>query len=139
MLGGGHPVGGATPAGTGSTLAYIGDFVYANSGAIAAGGAATPITQLEFTTSGDRVIVGEIVLNGNVKQDDQDTGATCAFEIFLNGETILRTKVDTLQEDQPASMVMPILIPPQSKVKVTAMCANTVGKTTVNLVGRHYA
>jgi hypothetical protein len=139
MLGGGNPVGGAVAVGTGSTLAYIGDFVYANSGAIDSAGAGNAVTQMEFTTAGDRVIVGDIVLNGSVKQDDQDTGATCSFEIFLNGETILRTKVDTLQEDQPASMVIPILIPPQSKVKITAMCANTVGKTTVNLVGRTYA
>ena len=144
MLAGGSGPGGfnavpsGNPTGTGSSLNYIGQFVYANSGGISAGGSGNAITQMEFTTSGNRVIVGEFALNGAVLSSDQDTGSTCAFEIFLNDEVILKTKVDTLQEDQPASMVFPVVIPPQSKIKITAMCSNTNGQTTVNLVGRHY-
>jgi len=140
LVGGGgtaNTVGGGAPAGTGSTLAYIGDFVYANSGAIAAVETAT--TQLEFTTSGDRVIVGELLLNGSCSQSDEETGNTCLFVVSLNNEVISMVKVDTLSEDTPSNYVLPILIPPQSKVKVTALCSNTVGETTVNIVGRHYA
>ena len=136
MLGGGNPVGSSVPAGTGSTLAYIGDFVYANSGAIQA--AETPTKQLEFTTSGDRVIVGKFNFNGSVKQDDEETGNTCAFVLSLNGEVISMVKVDTLSEDTPSNFVLPVIIPPQSKVSITALCSNTLGQTTVNLVGRTY-
>jgi len=138
MLGGGNPVGSAVPAGTGSTLAYIGDFVYANSGAIDAVDSGF-VTQLEFTTAGDRVIVGELTLNGAILNSDVDTGSTCAFEILLNEETIFKTKVNTLSEETPGSIVVPIIIPPQSKIKITARCTNTNGQTTVNLVGRTYA
>jgi len=135
MLGGGNPVGGATPGGTG-TLTYVGDYAYANSGGIAA--ATSTTTQIEFDTGGNSLILGELILNGAVLESDQDTGSTCAFEVFLNGETILLTKVDTLQEDTPASMVFPILIPPQSNIKITAKCSNTNGFTTVNIIGRVY-
>ena len=137
ISGAGNPLGGGAPAGTGSTLAYVGDFVYVNSGAINA--AETATLQMEFFTSGDRLIVGEFMLNGSISQSDEETGNSCVFAIFLNDEVISLVKVDTLQEDMPANYKLPILIPPQSKVKVTALCSNTVGQTTVNLVGRQYA
>tara|TARA_R110002110_G_scaffold368376_1_gene578168 strand:- start:173 stop:586 length:414 start_codon:yes stop_codon:yes gene_type:complete len=136
MLGGGNPVGGAIPAGVGSTLSYIGDFVYANSGVIAASETATK--QLEFTTSGNSVIVGKFNFNGSVSQTDEETGNSCIFVLSLNGEVISMVKVDTLQEDMPANFVLPVIIPPQSKILITALCSNTVGQTTVNLTGRVY-
>ena len=128
----------ANPAGTGvSQLAYIGDFIYANSGAVDAANSDFA-TQLEFTTAGNRVIVGNFTLNGAILNSDVDTGSTCAFEILLNNETILKTKVNTLSEETPGSIVVPIIIPPQSKIKVRARCTNTNGQTSVNLTGRTY-
>ena len=131
------PISAANPAGTGvSQLAYIGDFVYANSGVVDA--AEQPVTMMEFTTAGNRVIVGKFNFNGSIKQDDEETGNTCAFVLSLNGEVISMVKVDTLSEDTPSNFVLPVIIPPQSKVSITALCSNTLGQTTVNLTGRTY-
>ena len=135
--GAGNVAGSSNPSGTSSGLHYIGDFVYANSGAIAA--AETATTQLEFSTGANRLVLAEIAFNGSVSQSDEETGNSCIFLLSLNSEVISMVKVDTLQEDMPANFILPVLIPPQSNVKITALSSNTVGETSVNIVGRHYA
>ena len=53
--GAGNPVGGSNPAGTGSSINYIGNHVYAYSGPVATGNSL--VTQLDFTTGNAYLIL----------------------------------------------------------------------------------
>ena len=59
--GAGNVAGGANPSGTGTSLNYIGNHAYANSGVIQTETSAAP--HLNFTTGGE-YIVGELELQG---------------------------------------------------------------------------
>ena len=117
-------------------LTTIGDYVYAYSGQVAANNTGLA-PNLSFTTGND-IIVGKIVLNGNMVLTDEETGSTCLFSIYFNDQVVMITKVDTLSEDTPASQVLPFLIPPLTSVLVSAICSNNLGNTTVSIVGKHY-
>ena len=115
MLGGGNPVGGSNPAGTGSSINYIRTenqiLAYAYSGevSIVAGGGTADTVMLKFAT-GNETIDGTIMVGLN------DNGApTVNLEAVLNGEVIYGIKFDA---GGPASFIadtpLYILIPPYS-------------------------
>ena len=90
MLGGGNPVSGANPAGTGQNLNYIGKHAYAFSGVVtdnSSGSAAT--TVLKFTT-GNAYIVAKLTVT-----NDESGNAPIYLEAFTNGEKIIRAVSDS--------------------------------------------
>lgn len=112
MLGGGNPVGGANPAGTGGSVNFVGDHAYAYSGIFSA--STTESNMLKFNT-GNSYIVAQFCWGYNVQ-----TGSDIIFRVKIDGETVFTTiwadATITYGKDQP----VPILLPPNSNITVTA-------------------
>ncbi len=134
--GAGNVSGGANPAGVGSSLTYIGDHCYANSGAITvedSGNAGT--TLLDFTT-GNAYIVAEIHMFND--QANALSVRQSAAKISYDSQTI--ALIVGSAEDAPVSQTTDIHIPPFTNVKVEVISAqgDSDNFTTVSIVGRVY-
>jgi len=107
MLGGGNPVAGASPAGIGQRLNYIGEHAYATSGMIP-GSTSSNTTYLEFET-GNGYIVGEL--------QQGSTNETTRKTVFVSydSQTVIQMDVDNAY---PFPNDYKLLIPPHTKVKI---------------------
>jgi len=96
MLGGGNPVSGSNPSGTGATLQYVGGNVYAGwSGQVIATNS-TDANFMDFTT-GNRAL--KAILSYSV--DTTSSGnSTVGFEIKINNEIIYKVVIGV--DDGPA-------------------------------------
>jgi hypothetical protein len=112
--GAGNPVGG-NPAGVGTSLNYIGDHVYANSGTIPA--SQTPQTILEFST-GSKYIVG--ILNAMpVTNFTTVDGAETTFQLSINDEVIAIQMFHNNASDTGGNFwELNVILPPYSNVKL---------------------
>jgi len=127
----------ASVAQVGLGIRYIGQHAWALSGQF--GTANTEFTMLEFTT-GSGYISGEFTLNAAVRMDLVDVGAICAFSIKLNGEVVSKVKIDTNDKDMQSQGYQRLIIPPFTKVLVSANCSENTDneKVTVTFAGRVY-
>jgi len=132
--GGAGNVAGSNPAGIGSSLNYIGNHVYANSGTYEAKN--TTQTVLEFTT-GNNYIVGTLQLNSAVQYSNASVRQSAA-KISFDSQII--ALILGSAEDAPVSQTTDILIPPFTNVKVEVISAQSDSDnfTTVSIVGRVY-
>ena len=90
--GGGAPnVAGSNPAGTGTSLNYIGDHVYAYSGTFQSLNATA--TMLQFTT-GSEYIKGQLVCNGAIdfSTGNIDSGVVTGFKISIDDQVVSLVK-----------------------------------------------
>ena len=132
--GGGAPnVAGGNPAGTGTTLNYVSDFVYAHSGVIDVDNNET--TLLDFTTSGSGVIEATFSFF-YIENQTEDY----LYQVKFNNEIILGYNVDSSKAFQK-DLVTKLVIPPETRVTVTATnVSNTNSREqTATIVGRVYA
>ena len=134
MLGGGNPVGGSNPAGTGSSINYIGNHAYAYSGVIGATNSGT--TYLKFVTS-NQYIVGTVQANYTTQNADDMT-----YDIIFDGQVVQRwfhagaTGVsDVGSEPQNA---IDIVIPPFTQVEIKITSSSSTRDQAVSLAGRVY-
>ena len=118
MLGGGNPVGGANPAGVGSTINYVGNFVYANSGTFEA--STTQQTMLNFTT-GAEIIKCKINCYGQVQFDNPGAGGISTWQLSLNDEVTALMRIDTAALDMGLPTFMNVVIPPFTKVTLKVL------------------
>ena len=134
--GAGNPVGGSF-TGPAEALEIIGDHCYAYSGG--QGSTESEKTYLNFT-SGNFYTVAEFTFNGGVEFASPTVGVTSAWKLSMNGVVIGVYKTDTIEEDQPPSVVVPIIIPPYTEIKVTAYTNdNNADKlNSCSIVGRIY-
>ena len=134
MLGGGNPVGGQNPSGIGTSLNYIGNHVYANSGTYEA--STSSQTVLEFTT-GNNYIVGTLQLNSAIQFSNVSLRQTAA-KISYDSQTV--ALIVGSAEDAPVSQATDILIPPFTNVKIEVISAvdDSDNFVTVSIVGRVY-
>jgi hypothetical protein len=141
--GGGSPnvSGGGNPAGTGSALNYVraaeGTWAYAYSGTLST--TTSEKTYLDFTT-GNELIIGKLNLNGGADQANGATGGITVWTVEIDGQSAINSKVDTLQEDSPTYVVIPITIPPYTHIKITGTdnVAETDTVTSASITGRVY-
>ena len=133
MLGGGNPVGGANPSGTGSVINYIGEHAYANSGLVAVNNIET--TLLDFATQ-NSYILAKVQFNLLV-----DTADDMFYKIKINSEVVNGYLTQGAQQSTDSNNTLPILIPPYSRVIMTATNAgsSTNRNNTCVVVGRVYA
>jgi len=142
LIGGGGAgnTAGSNPSGTGSSLNYIGNHAYAESGAFSAKN--TIQTLFDFTTSGD-YIVATLILTAPIRMTSANitAGGTRGYQLNFNSQTVGLYKVDSGGNDMPAEAEISILIPPFTAVVLTCIDnstdANTLG--TATLTGRVYA
>jgi len=134
MLGGGNPVGGANPAGTGAILNYIGKHAYAYSGEVSNNGSSTS-TALIFTT-GNEYIMGQM----HFIYFTESGTADAAYTIKINSESVYALSLNGNINDSNRPDVE-VLLPPQSKIEV--LVQRISGSGTLNLgasfTGRVYA
>jgi hypothetical protein len=131
--GAGNVAGGANPSGTGSSLNYIGNHAYANSGVIAdaaSGSAAT--TMLNFTT-GASYFVGHLnFTDAHVANDNMFMSVT------LDGQIIVDLAYRSGSAGADNLSTYSLLIPPFSKIEIKyGSSANA--NATVWLTGEVYA
>jgi len=116
LIGGGgaaNTAGSGGTAGVGTSLNYIGNHVYANSGTVSVPTAVT--TLIDGTTANDSYTVAGIQLGCIEKvSDDFD------LAIKVNGEIIYGLQLDnTHQEFSYGMYPISLIIPPNSRIKVT--------------------
>ena len=136
--GGGAPnVAGSNPAGIGSTINYVGDFVYANSGPF--GSSTSEQTMLNFTT-GAEIIKGKITCFAQVHFDAPAQGGISTWQLSFNSEVIALMRLDSSAADMPTQGFMDLVIPPFTLVtlKVTSTENTPDEELTSMLTGRLY-
>jgi len=132
MLGGGNPVSGNNPAGTGSSINYVGKHAYANSGAITVENSADAGTTLLQFTLGNSYIVADIHIFNN-----QASALDDFIHVIIDGELIVKARyqnANELHQDQP----LRVLIPPYSNFSVKASTSGATPEFTAVLTGRVY-
>ena len=132
MLGGGNPVGGSNPSGTGTSVNYVGNHCYAYSGDIVVEDSSDAGTTLIGFTTGNRYIVAQIhVFN------DQANALDDYIHVKIDGQLIIKARYQNASElhlDQPTQ----ILIPPYAKFELKASANDSPVRFTAVLSGRVY-
>ena len=132
--GGAGNVAGSNPASSGEGLNYIGDHAYGYSGVLDIDG--TETSMLEFTT-GSSYFVGTVQFNYV-----ELNGYHFQYRFYLN-DVIMQGFIDpsgTSGDPTASTSIIPIIIPPFSKVKCTAenITDNTLQNQVCSIVGRVY-
>ena len=132
ILGGAGNVAGSNPAGTGTSLNYIGDHVFATSGeTTTAGAGAADATLLDFTT-GTQYIVGHIDFANDVKAN-----YLTLLDLEFNGESVMAFGNDLESQFNQQPVKLHVLIPPFTHV-VMKWGANVAEQGYAFLTGRVY-
>jgi|TARA_Y100000401_G_C8284523_1_gene205331 hypothetical protein len=114
--GGGSPnVAGANPAGVGTSLNYVGNRVYAYSGQL--DDVSSYTTGLKFST-GSETIHGMLQFDSMIQISNIASGDVAVFKVLINSEAISISKLDGGQEDMPATIELPVIIPPYTNVDI---------------------
>ena len=139
LVGGGGTgnVSGSNPAGTGTSLNYIGDYAFAYSATFA--GATSSIEVLGFAT-GSEMLVGKFNLNSCIQIDTANITGTF-FRISFNGEQVGIAFSGNGANDSPSNAVIDMIVPPYTNVVVDAWADGTAGSSlgNVQFTGRVYA
>ena len=131
MLGGGNPVSSSNPAGTGTSVNYVGNHAYGYSGTVQAN--STDAIALKFETS-NAYIIGKISITA-----DNDTLGTnfLKFTVNIDGQPVMQSRerrdLGAIQ-DYP----IPILIPPNAKIEMKFPANGTDADISWLFVGRVY-
>ena len=113
--GAGNVAGGANPSGTGSSLNYIGNRVYAYSGAVSVNNIET--TLLEFSTGSEAITM-------NLQFSDISGPDNYDHFIYLNSEVIFIYRSEGGANRTEPDNLIPLIIAPYSLVKCTAQNAS---------------
>ena len=136
MLSGGNPTGGANPAGTGSSLNYIGNHAYAYSGVIGSTGSVANL--LDFTTGAEYIYVKTCLF---AIASDTSSGVDYRFEVLINSEIISKQFLTNPHSGRMPSDSdnMYLIIPPFSRFQARAASSSGDKDYTVTVVGRVYS
>ena len=116
MLGGGNPVGGSNPSGTGATLNYIGNHAYAYSGDVSVDGSATTMVKLQTQGS---YVVGTVQVGSSESGNDD-----IELILLLNNENIIvQSFSNTFSTSIQGYNEIEVLIPPFSTIELTLKVA----------------
>jgi len=141
LIGGGGAgnVSGGNPSGTGSSLNYIGDHCYGNSG-VGSAGTGGDFVALDFTSAANSYIMAEMFVTYDA--DDLADGNQFGYKVELDGERIFFTRREANAADQVANPLphrVKFAIPAQSRVVITGINNGSGVDISFVLVGRVYA
>jgi len=130
---------GGSFTGPAEALEILGDHAYCIPGPISPPTDASPITCMEFT-SGNYYLVGDLTTTGALIAEPHSSGFIDAFSLFFNDVEVMRFKIDSGEEDMPAYILVPIVIPSYTKVKLTtaSSSSNASWLTSSQITGRIY-
>jgi hypothetical protein len=128
----------ASVAATGLGIRYLGDYAYAYSGEVLVNSGISPVKMLEFDT-GSGIVKGWLTFS--VDFTNLSAANKWGWKVSFNGEVIMnyltefQTVMTAIQQ-----MPWPILIPPQTNVKVEAQSGDDPHDVDFNvgLVARVY-
>ena len=130
--GGGGPVGQSNSfVGPQQALEVIGNHAYLITGDIPATNALS--TRAEFTT-GNYYTVGTVQFNGYVDDGNITTGQVGVLTVAFNESIIATLKTDSINEDQPSSVSMPLLIPHYTEVKMQCIASDNEANMQASIV-----
>ena len=116
MLGGGNPVSGANPSGTGTILNYIGKHAYAYSGNVSVDGNHTTMVKMSTQNS---YVVGTLQVGSSESGNDD-----IELILLLNNENIIvQSFSNTFSTSIQGYNELEILIPPFSLMELTLKVA----------------
>ena len=132
--GAGNPVGGSF-TGPAEALEINGDFAYAFSGLQTIN--TSDVTVFDFTT-GNYLFEGELFLTSGVTVADVEDGSYNIYTLAMNGVELMYYKMQSSGEQMPATITMPIIIPPYTDVTLTVISNGTGAsyKTSASMSGR---
>ena len=133
--GGAGNVAGGNPSGTGSTLQYIGEHAYANSGAVDITNANE--TMLDFTTASSSYVVAKLQIGS-----EAGSGDDMLFSVLFNGEIIMNEFVSGTYHEYPDfGAPLRIVIAPETRVTIKGnnQTGATIRKCYAVITGRVYA
>jgi hypothetical protein len=132
--GGAGNIAGSNPAGTGTSLNYIGDHAYGYSGLVQTAGDNTYSTAMEFTIGQNYVLAQVQLCPASGNADD------LAFRMLIDGQAVGEFYTSNPPSEFNASPV-PFLIPSYSKVTIEIKNGqgSTARDTYIMIVGRVYA
>jgi hypothetical protein len=135
LIGGGGAgnVAGSNPSGTGSSINYVGEHAYANSGIVAVNNSETIL--LDFTTQ-NSYILAKVQFNLLA-----DTADDMFYRVKINSEVTNGYLTQGAQQSTDSNNVIPLFIPPYSRIIMTATNAgsSTNRDNICVVVGRVYA
>ena len=113
MLGGGNPVGGSNPSGTGTSINYIGKHAFANSGTVNV--ADTELTMISGQAPSNQYIVAKIQLGCLASTSDD-----FAVRIKIDGQNVMAVRMANIGQNYLyGHYPFLVTIPPSSKIEVT--------------------
>lgn len=130
----------ASVAATGLGIRYIGESpMYAYAYSEMKQVASSDVLHLDFTT-GSGFINATFTAVAAVLPGTLSDGVASMFKIEFNGLTIATVKVDSLQEDMPTVMILPLIIPPLTLVEINCESEGSTSnmKTSCQITGRVY-
>jgi len=111
ILGGAGNVAGSNPAGTGTSLNYVGDHCFGYSGQLAIPGSAT--TMLQFETGGQYIVAKVLFQSNNSTADDYTA------TVSMNDEKVSEVFIQNTGQLYPyGSVPLNLVIPPYTKVEI---------------------
>jgi len=95
---------------------------------------------MEFSTFPNTYIVGEFVLMGGLKFASDANGRVSVFRVSVNNEVVAVLKSDPQASDYTGDVKLPMLLEPNSKIKLEVIGNDTDANQTVTamFVGRAY-
>ena len=137
-IGGGPPTGSwAGASGTGASLNYIGNHAYGNSGQIQA--SSGEAVGLDFTSAANQYIVG--TMTALFECGTIEGGNQFGYVITFDGQIVCDTSREALGDDRidsPLPAQVDLLIPPSTRVVISAQTSGNAINMTFNFVGRVY-
>jgi hypothetical protein len=135
--GGGAPnvVGGGAPAGVGSSINYIGNHVYGASGVVSSDGT-NELTLLEFNTASQSYIISKV-------QYAMSTTADVDFicRLYFDNQIVMQLNQragSSTNNTEINPSVIDIMLPPETKVKVTMQSGSGGRDFSSVIVGEVY-
>jgi len=95
------------------------------------------VTVFDFKT-GDYIFNGELFLTSGVTVGDVEDGSYNIFTLSLNGIQLMYYKMQSSGEQMPATITMPIIIPPRTTLNLVVISNGTGAnyKTSASLAGK---
>ena len=138
--GGGSPnVAGSNPAGTGTSLNYIGEHAYGFSGTGNAG-TGGDFTAFDFTSAANSYIRAKMYITYDA--EDLGAGEQFGYIVSVDGTNIFFTRREASAADivdNPLPHKVEFMIPPQSRIIVTGFSNGSGVDLSFVLTGRVYA
>ena len=139
--GGGSPnvVGAGAPAGTGTSINYIGDHIYANSG-VGTAGTSGDFNAFDFTSAANSYIIATMYITYDA--DDLGSGEQFGYNVDLDSQRIAFTRREASAADivdNPLPSKIKFMIPPNSRIQVNGFSNGSGINMSFMLTGRVYA